>query len=81
MNRDMVRRITHGTPLLANRQHQVWITSEIHTSIWEPSINHLLTIEPLEEGLRKINLGLASMARHEIDPPLHPWFGRWRQAK
>lgn len=78
MNKDMVRRITHGTPLLASRQHQIQVTPEIYTNIWEPGINHLLTIEPLKESIRKRNLGLASMVRHEFNPSLHPWLSRWR---
>ena len=72
MNRDMVRRFTHSTPLLTSRQHQIRVTPEIHASIWKPGINHLLTIKPLEESIRKRNLGLAIMLRHKFNPSLHP---------
>ena len=78
MNRDMVREFTNSTPLLVSRQHQIRVTSEIHTSIWILEKNHLLMIEPLKEGIRKGNLGLTSMLSHKVDPSLHPWLSRWR---
>ena len=75
---DMVRKFTYSTPLLTNRQHQIWVTLEIHTSIWTLGINHLLMVKPLEEGIRERNLGLTNMLGHEFNPSLHPWLSRWR---
>ena len=74
----MVTDFTYNTPLLASRQHQIWVTPEIHTSIWTLSINHLLAVEPLEEGVRERKLGLTNMSGHEVNPSLHPWLSRWR---
>jgi hypothetical protein len=45
----MVKDFTNGTPLLASRQYQIWVTPEVHTSIWILGINHLLTIKPLKK--------------------------------
>ena len=74
----MVIESTDDTPLLASRQYQIPITPEIHTSIWILGKNHLLTVEPLEKGIREGNLGLTSMSGHKVDPPLHLWLSRWR---
>jgi len=53
INRDMVKEFTNDTPLLASRQYQIRVTPEIHTSIWILRKNYLLTVEPLEESIRK----------------------------
>ena len=49
----MVREFTYSTPLLTSQQHQIRVTPEIHPSIWILGINHLLMIEPLEEGIKE----------------------------
>ena len=73
---NMVKEFTNGTPLFASRQYQIWVILEVHTDIWILRINHLLTIKPPEEGIRKRNLRLTSMFRHVINPSLHTWFSR-----
>ena len=78
ISRDMDREFTDSTPLLTSQQHQIRVTPEIHISIWILGKNHLLTVEPLKEGIRKGNLGLTSMSGHKVDPSLHPWLSRWR---
>ena len=77
----MVEDFTNSAPLFAIRQYQVWITSEIHTNIWILGIDHLLTLEPPEEGISERNLRLTSMPRHVINPSLHAWLGRRRQVE
>jgi len=81
MNKDMVKNFTYNTPLLTIWQYQIWVTPEIHTSIWTLSINHLLTVELLEEGIKERNQGLTSMSGHKFNPSLHPWLSRWRQTE
>ena len=73
----MVKEFTNSTPFLASRQYQIRVTPEIHTSIWILLKNHLLTIEPPEEGIRKGNLRLTNMYGHMVDPSLHLWLSRW----
>lgn len=77
----MVKKFTYITPLLASRQHQIWVTQEIHTSIQTLSINHFLTVEPLKECIREGNLWLTSMSSHKVNPSLHSWLSRWWKTK
>ena len=57
----MVEDFSNSAPLFAIRQYQVRITSEIHANIWILGIDHLLTLDPPEEGISERNLRLTSM--------------------
>ena len=81
MNGNMVEVLTSSIPLSTAWQYHIRITPEIHTNIWILGIDHLLMLEPPEEGISERNLRLTSMPRHVIDPPLHAWLGRRRQVE
>ena len=77
----MVKYFTNSAPLLTAWQYQIRIAPKVHTNIWIRGIDHLLTLEPPEEGISERNLRLTSMPRHVINPSLHAWLGRRRQVE